>query len=386
MTRHPYSDRPAFERLLLLIATFVQYPGVGSPDPLHSTHEKQHQALIDVQAKLLDVAQTYNIDLPSYSLGTLRKDLETLRKYGILDRRMYRWGYYLGTGAFTHDELRTVFQSLKAQAHSQGHPHIRALYQSLERRLRGLNLDSQGQFFYPVRTQLNRAIVHTDPEEMMSQGENRHTLFHHLNSLEDAILQGQAIELYRFKNPYKTNPIGTLRIFPLQLVYSDIAWYLLYEYCDTQHLEIERVDRFNDSLTPLPMSPRGAIAQTESLNIAHQLLSNGWGLYLGQPDEQRLERAGQQELITVKVRFFPAVMNFILEGEKRHNTQKLRLGAKTPQGNVPYLDYTVALPPRSINEFSRWVCRFMDQAQFISPPELLENHQQAAKRLIQRYS
>jgi len=42
---------------------------------------------------------------------TLRKDLETLRRYGILDRQMYRWGYYLGTGALRRDELQVAFNA-----------------------------------------------------------------------------------------------------------------------------------------------------------------------------------------------------------------------------------------------------------------------------------
>jgi hypothetical protein len=42
------------------------------------------------------------IELPDDypATATIRKDLETLRDYGILDKRMYRWGYYLvHTGA-----------------------------------------------------------------------------------------------------------------------------------------------------------------------------------------------------------------------------------------------------------------------------------------------
>jgi len=31
-----------------------------------------------------------------------------LRRYGILDRQMYRWGYYLGTGALRRDELQVA--------------------------------------------------------------------------------------------------------------------------------------------------------------------------------------------------------------------------------------------------------------------------------------
>jgi hypothetical protein len=47
------------------------------------------------------------------------------------------------------------------------------------------------------------------------------------------------------------------------------------------------------------------------------LLEKGWGLFLGKAEEQRLELEGKINLIKVKVRFFPTVIDFILEGELR---------------------------------------------------------------------
>ncbi|WP_442948288.1 hypothetical protein [Nostoc sp.] len=44
------------------------------------------------------------------------------------------------------------------------------------------------------------------------------------------------------------------------------------------------------------------------------------------------------------------------------------------------------MPERSLEEFCRWVYRFMDNAQFISPEHLAEQHQKFARALIDRYS
>ncbi|WP_333466085.1 hypothetical protein [Microcoleus sp. T3_B1] len=44
------------------------------------------------------------------------------------------------------------------------------------------------------------------------------------------------------------------------------------------------------------------------------------------------------------------------------------------------------MPDRSENEFSLWVQRYMDSAQVLSPPSLVEKHRQAAKDLVARYS
>lgn len=378
---HSYSDRHSFERLLLLITTFICNPGIGcsSSEQESGSH---HQALQQVKKGLQQTANELNIDLPDYSVSTLRKDLETLRRYGILNRRMYRWGYYLGTGAMTQSELQLMLQALHSQAQYQGDSQIRNVYKTLERRLRGLDLELDGELFYPVRTYLNRTIVHTDPEEMMQQGQYRHTLFHQLEVVEQAIATGQSLEVYRCRNPYGTLSIGHLQIYPLQLIYADIAWYLLYEHVHNKHLEIERIDRLSDQVHVLDEVGRGLAAQQASLQIAHKLLVDGWGLYLGQPEEQQQERLGQVEPMKVVVRFFPPIMTFILEGERRHPRQKLRKGAS--RGNA-YVDYTVELPARSLGEFSRWICRFLPHAKVLTPPELVAQHREVARQLIKLY-
>ncbi|MEO8894121.1 MAG: hypothetical protein ABI417_21765, partial [Coleofasciculaceae cyanobacterium] len=95
--------------------------------------------------------------------------MQTLRDYGILDRRMYRWGYYLGTGAMNLEQLKVAFNAIASQAEYQRDPQVRQIYQILEQRLRGLDLDSNGDFFYPVRAYLNRPIIYTDPNDMIAK-------------------------------------------------------------------------------------------------------------------------------------------------------------------------------------------------------------------------
>lgn len=387
-TLHPYSDLQAFERLMLLIATMLKYPGVGTPEIIENNTEPHHDALSQVKPYLRNLAVDCGIDLPpGYpSTPTLRKDLETLRRYGILDNRMYRWGYYLGTGAMSQDELKVALNALASQAKYQGHALSRQIYQTLSKRLRGLDVELKGEFFYPVRQHLNRAIIYTDPEEMAALGQNRDTLFHQLETLENAIIQGQAIEISRGSDPYANKGVGPIQVVPIQLIYQDIAWYLLYEYSENGHFAIGRLNRFKDYCRVLDSSARGVEAQKNSLAQAYQLLENGWGLYLGTLQEQKLELQGQLEFVTVKVRFFPPVTTFIQEGELRHRKQKIVVGPKDKTTGKPHhVDYIVALPPRSLDEFGIWVHRYMDKAQIMSPPQLLEKHRQAAQNLVLRY-
>jgi hypothetical protein len=376
---HPYTEQSAFDRLLLLIATLVRYPGIGAADP-NATAETNHDGILAIQAKLPLVAQSCGIDLPAYSVHTLRKDLKTLRKYGLLDQRMYRWGYYLGTGAMSREELQLALQSLASQAQTDA--NIRQIFEVLERRLRGLNLDLKGQLFYPIRTHLNRSVVYSDPEEMMQQGKYRRTLFHQMSAVESAIAQGQLIKICRHRNPYDEVQTGQIKVFPIQLIHAEIAWYLLYEHEHTGHLEIERIDRFSDDFQVITPTGRGLMAQQQSLQVAHKLLTNGWGLFLGKPKEQLLELQGKPDLIEVWVKFFPPVSSFILEGDRRHPRQEIQRRSK---GGEIYVNYKVKLPERSLNEFYYWVNRFMNSAQIIAPASLAERHRQAALELLKRY-
>ncbi|BAZ46095.1 hypothetical protein NIES4102_31230 [Chondrocystis sp. NIES-4102] len=338
-----YTNAQALERLLLLIATLIKYSGVGCPDELEKYDTQHHNALKLVQLKLQALALSLGINLPEKypAIPTLRKDLEILRDYQILDRRMYRWGYYLGTGVMDKRELQAAFNALESQAIYQGHPEFRKTYYTLKKRLLNFEFEEQQNFFYPVRQHLNRTIDYTDPQEMMAQGNYRHTLFHQIELLETAIIKGQAIELSRAVDLYQENKIGLITVYPLQLIYYDIAWYLIYENCRNNTLAVGRINRFQDYLKIINAYPSKTITQQQiSLNNAHQLLQNGWGLKLGKGEEQQLELAGKLDLIVVKVRFFPPVSAFIAEGELRHPQQIIK---KSPE----YLDYTINLPPRS---------------------------------------
>lgn len=90
---HPYSDRRAFERLMLLIAAIAQNPGIAP--------QKRRNAGLDpmesIQQKMMEIATEQGIEYKEYSLNTLRKDLVTLRIYGILpSETSLRAGYFLG--------------------------------------------------------------------------------------------------------------------------------------------------------------------------------------------------------------------------------------------------------------------------------------------------
>lgn len=382
---HPYSEVNAFHRLLLLIATFIRNPGVGAASATRQDAGEHHNALLEVKDRLLETAKQFNVDISACSIPTLRKDLGVLRQWGVLSDRMYRWGYFLGTGVMTPAELQVALNALHSQAKYQRDPQVSQIYQTVARRLYGVC--AKDEAIYPVRTQLDRVIVQTDPEEMMLRGQYRNTLFHQLPQIETAILSGQILELYHRHHRYSSAKPRYIQVYPLQLIYADIAWYLLHEDCKSGHLAIVRVDRLSEYCKILDSNGRGLPAQRKSLHQAHRLMETGWGLYLGNEQEQQLETKGCLQLISVTVRFFPPVIEFILEGECRHTSQKIKIGSNNPiTGQPEFLDYTVKLPARSLRAFSQWVNRFMESVIMLEPPELAKKHRQAARELCDRYA
>jgi len=381
---HPYSDRQAFDRLMLLIATFLKYPSIGSADTSpqnNNNNDEPHDALASVKQQLEQLAQEIGIPINNCAIPTIRKDLITLRKYGILNKRIYRWGYYLGTGVMTKQELSVALNALASLAEYQRSPQVIRIYASLIKRLQGFDATENSKLLYPVRSQINHLIVTTDLEDRVKkkQAQNRHTLFDSLSTVEKAILDGQAIEIYRHSDPYADNT-GAAQVYPLQLIYHDIAWYLLYENCDNAHFMVVRVDRLTDKCIAIPSQIRSLQTQKESLDLAHQLLANGWGLNMGELDEQMKERQMELEFETIIVRFFAPVIHFIEEGTYRHPSQKIDTKRKPDS-----IDLQLTLPPRSLSEFSRWVNRFMDNAIVLAPESLVIKQAKAAQRLADLY-
>ena len=270
---HPYSGSDAFDRIMLLIATFTKYPGVGHINCLDSDSDGEHDSITEVQIYSAKTADELGVNLPAYSRHTVQSDLKTLRRYGILESRRYRWGYHLGTGVVNNAELRTVFNAIASQAKSQNEPATVHLYGKLARRLRGI--DAKHKMLYPVRNQLGRTIVHTDPAEMMEKQRYRDTLFEKVAQIEEAILEGQPIEIFRSKSPYELGKTRYEKVFPLQLVYSNIAWYLLQEDYSNGHIVTSRLDRFSGYLKYIEPKGRGSDRQWRQLRIAHQLIERG---------------------------------------------------------------------------------------------------------------
>jgi len=95
-----------------------------------------------------------------------------------------------------------------------------------------------------------------------------------LDVVEQAIRDGSAIEISRRSDPYGTGRIGLKQVWPLQLIYHDIAWYLIYEQCDNQLLAVGRINRFKNYCKVLSSQMRSLTEQYQRLLDAHKLLED----------------------------------------------------------------------------------------------------------------
>ena len=372
------------ERLILLIATLLKYPGVGYQQ-YDDDNQNHHNALLELQQKMNQLGKTLGKDI-NPSTATLRKDLTTLRQWGLLEDRMYRHGYYLGTAVIDKDELKILFDGLNSQANNQGDPRLRALYNKLEKRLRGFALENDEDFFYPVRQNLNRTINYTDPIDIKKHSGKNDTLFHHINTIEQAIVQGNALEIILLRDPWNNWQQKIFTVYPLQLIFYDIGWYLAYEDCESGHLVINRINRYANHCLVIKELQRDIKLQYQQLQQVEKLLNNGWGLNLGTLAQQQNELAAVAQLIRVKVRFYDFMISFIQEGDNRHPKQILKPGPKDPlSGKLQYIDYCLKLPERSLPEFAIWVQRYMEYAQIIQPETLVTEALRKARNLVKRY-
>ncbi len=400
---HCYSDLKSFQRLMLLITTMVNYPGIGCLENTENQKNQIHHNALDLlRQRIVVIAKSISsqhnnfltgenelvADFPLPATATLRKDLEILKGFGILEPRMYRWGYYLGTGVMDKQQLKIAFDALESMAIYQGDTFARECYTILTQRIRGLEFESQSDFSYPIRRNLNQAIEYTDPLQMMNKSQNRQTLFHYIPQLEEAIALGQTIQISRKSDLYNQQPkkpkIGLEQVIPLQLIYYNISWYLLYENSQNNQLIIGRISRFANYYRVISAVGRDTKAQQESLKKANKLLSNGWGLNLGNLEAQKQELDKKLKLEKIKVRFYPPVCDFILEGELRHPKQTIKQ-IKNEYGKLIYLDYSINLPSRSLKEFRFWLQRYGGSVEVIYPLSLRNEHIQEIKNSCGHY-
>ncbi len=389
---HTYSDLEIFVRLIQTIRCMVHYPCFRYEE------DKKSLELLWLSLK----SHGY-----FFSLGTLRKDIQqVLHPYKILPHPTMKRAYYVGTAILAKHELAEVFNVLRSHVKDLEDPIALSTYTALEKKLELSQLFNPEQFSdsYPVRAIANQPIVDINalPD---------YTAYKKLDEITDAIVSGTALELNRVVGSAKFEGDPHLNdsfsVFPLQIVFNNIGWYLGYE-CkgDTNAnlFKFERLDRI--FISQVLNETRTPTAQKQALSKLETLYKSSYSLFLGNSveDQQNYldsKRRSQAEIV-LEIWCNDTIFRFIREGTKRFAANKIKMSkqgaGKNPNSQIFALPKTkdpifpnrlqVNLPCWSVGDIDllRWVLGFGANIKVIQPQALVDKVQDMSRAIAQVYS
>lgn len=305
--------------------------------------------------------------------------------------RHSRRGFGLGTAILTARQLKEVHTRIKQAFNHLNDPTIEVLQQAVEERLRwaGIEVDA----LVPLRAFANRSIIdpaQADPSSMAYRDQ--------LEKVEQAILERHAIEIREPRH-------ASVRVWPLQILFHNIGWYLAYETdAISPVLTVARLDRLQ--LHRVLRQQRKLQEMQHSQERLHRLCRRTGGIFLGDNHEHQqllaaptLEREQIEQLVQqgimqrVRFRCAGAIYTFIREGNNRYPTEQMKLSAPLPadswslprpaelqpdpnDASHPY-PVEIILPcwtAESDIDFRRWLFGFGDRIRIEAPDSLRNKH------------
>ncbi len=396
----PLGDSPVFVRVFTLLRHLLQQPfdrEAGTPLSEH------------LIAQIETIPGAY---LPSEA-ATLRKDLEKLlTPYGFRARNAnVRHGYALGTALLSTHRLREIHGVVSQAAGRLADPTAQDLLVELEQRLSwgGIAVDTAT----PVRAFANRSIVSSAlvrPDCLAAERQ--------AEALETAIVERRRIELERYASvaSFTDSPSGCFRVWPLQLLFHNIGWYLVYEEdaigTGLGLIRSERIDRL-----ALRRSERGNRRSDDShqqaLDRLQTLLHHSGGIYFGHDLAAQLRlanpnpRSRASQLVTLRFCCQNWAFSFIREGLQRYPIEHIRFSKPLPgehwwhHPKAPHLlepgsaadshPYPVELdlPSWTVTadvDLRNWLFGFGAGIRIEAPVELRQEHQQRLQAALAVYA
>ncbi|MBC1278408.1 WYL domain-containing protein [Nostoc sp. UCD121] len=387
---HAYSDFDTFARLVQTIRFILYHPflltsGKGSLQTLVSTLRE-------------------NGIINSDGLDTVRKDIEkVLKPYKILPEFPLRDGYFAGTAILSVYELTKIFDVLQSQAKSLDDPVALEIYQTFATRMLKSKLGVSN--VYPVRAIANRSMI--DPEFLPPDALSRN-----LPQLEEAIVNGQLLELNRFSGGGKfvLDEESFFLAFPLQIVFCNQAWYLGFECQGGKYAGLFRFERLDRLFVgQFQVRFRSQQEQEKSLQKLQKLSAASAGIFLGYSanDQRKFLSNDKQErsqvCITVELWFNDFIFRFITEGTKRFPAKQMKMSPpveggklmlpksifclkKTTDKQFPNR-FQAVLPIWYLGdvEFLRWIVGFGGNVKVVQPEELVAKVKGIGEAILKVY-
>jgi predicted kinase len=390
----PLGDAPVFRRVFSLIRHVLHHPFDKRPGTSLPNH---------LIAQLQDTPGAY---LPGES-ASLRKDLEKiLTPYGFRPRNNnVRHGYAIGNALLSAQRLQEVHGVIQQAAGRLEDPTAQDLLEVVEQRLQwgGLALHQKP----PVRAFANRSIIRADLLRSDSLASPRQA-----EQLEAAISDHRRIQLDRYLSvaSFANSPQGSLRVWPLQLLFHNIAWYLVYEEDAVGReqglIRTERLDRL-----AFRQQERGYRRSDEAHEAAihrlQRLLHYCGGIYFGDDLNAQLRLTSQGKgLVTLRFCCQSWSFAFIREGLQRYPLEHTRFSRPLPDDTwwhhpkAPHVlqpgsgsdrhPYPVELdlPSWTVErdvDLRNWLFGFGDGVRIDSPKAMQEEHRAKASAVVDLY-
>ena len=321
----PMGDGPVFLRVMTLLRHLLQTPFDRPAERGANLHQHLIRATEAIPGAYL-----------SGETATLRKDLEKLlTPYGFRSRHdNVRHGYCLGTAVLSPPRLRELHNVVRQAAGRLADPSAQDLLAELDERLGWAGISADG--LPPVRSYARHAVVDGALVRRDSLAAPRRA-----EAIETAIVEHRRVLLQRYAGvgSFADSPTGELRVWPLQLIFHNVGWYLLFEDdqvgCEQGLIRSERLDRLALRSAHGDLR-RSADQHQASLQRLERLLHHSGGIYFGGDLEQQLAVASSsaqrrsQALETLRFCCAPWAFAFIREGLQRYPIEHTRFSRPLP--------------------------------------------------------
>lgn len=328
-TAHRYSDWLGFQRLLSTLRYILQHP----LEQESYRDADKGRTMVDCLAEQLYAAKI----LPNSDNTTLRKDIQLIfNPYRLLPQKTLRKGYFLGTGILSEEDLLRVYELAAAQVKGLDDVMAQATVERFQDRLHWAQFNLAD--YEPVRVIASGSIV--NPKFLVPGSLGSITA---LTDLEAYIRSCQKIRIIRQSGSPKFDSFKEFSpeedIWPLEIIFYNIAWYLGYELASGESqglLRYERLDRLFQVKQYGPAEKRHPKQQQRARNQLKQLREWSAGLFLGTEKQQQQEflslKPAQrlQKMLTLELRFTESLFRFVSEGTQRFPLEQLKM---TPPPN-----------------------------------------------------
>jgi predicted kinase len=425
-----YGDSEKFSQLLTFIRHLLhhpfEHPRATDDDQIQAIHPTTRQSAASNKQLYAHLGRQLTALYPDLFpwggwMHSLHNDITDVIHPYQLSSGHARKGFTIGTALLNEAELIEM-HSIVLDATTRQHDPSPAGYELRDKLSdclprAGIAIDER----LPVRATANRSIV--DPELVAPTALTRHA-----RQLEQAIVRREQIVIARLSHAGRFQPQdsaqvqaaaagqGPWTVWPLQLLFHNIAWYLAYEkQPEPGHahglIKTDRLDwlEWRSCATPLA-PPRSYAEQQASVALLHRLIKRSGGIHFGgDPALQRRiggssAKAARAAMTTLRFRCNQQVFPFFVAGSARFPGQ-MRLSKRRPHDpwrhrpdadalhqiapdlnddDHPY-PVEIKLPPWTLREdfdFRRWLFGFGNAIYIEQPEELRIMQVNQARQLI----